>query len=296
VIKDVHPDIILSFTIKPNIYTGIMSKIRKIPVIMTITGLGSGIEDKTPLRMILLRIYRWIQHSRSAIVYQNKDIAHLFDNNKVRPQYKRLVAGSGVNITRFRYQEYHKNEQVKILYISRIMKSKGIEELATLVFFLAKQHKDVHVDIVGSMEESYEGLIKELLETGIVSYHGRLDDVRSLLQSSDVLVHPTYYEGMSNVLLEASATGRPVLASNIPGCKEIVEDRVTGLLFEPRSADSLIQAVNRFLDLPIKQREQMGRKAREKVEREFNRDEIVTIYLGLISEMTNQELFTKKEK
>ena len=279
-----QPDIILSFTIKPNIYAGLISKIRRFPIIMTITGLGSGIEDETPLRWVLLMCYRLIQHSQSAIVYQNDAIACFLDNNRVQPQYQRLVAGSGVNISRFQYQDYPKNKQLRILYISRIMKSKGIEELAALIYYLSKQNKIVHIDIVGSMEDSYQELIDNLLETGIVTYHGRLQDVRSLLQLSDVLVHPTYYEGMSNVLLEASAMGRPVLASNIPGCKEIVEDGITGFLFEARNANSLIQAVERFIHLSMSEREEMGKLARQKVVNEFDRDDIVKTYIELIKQ------------
>jgi galacturonosyltransferase len=282
IIKMTNPDLILTYTVKPNLMGGFFAKFHKIPIIMTVTGLGSGLEDHGVLKYFLLTAYRIIQSNHSVIVFQNRYIQDYFESKHIFPHRRILVNGSGVNLSNFDYLEYPNQEVLRFLYISRIMKSKGIIELSNMVQYLVKESVEFHLDIIGSMEENHHDLIELMIKSGSVHYYGHQMDIKKYLNESHVLVHPTYYEGMSNVLLEASASGRPVLASNIPGCYEIVDNGVTGLLFEPRNSQSLIDSIKKFIELPHEDKKDMGLRGREKVVKEFNRDNVVNSYIDII--------------
>jgi galacturonosyltransferase len=281
-IKKSNPDIILSFTIKPNLYSGLIAKFKRIPIVMTITGLGTGIEELSPLRPLLLTAYRFVQSKHSIVVFQNSSIQFLFKKKKIKPSKQILVQGSGINLDRFTYQQFPQNEEIRFLFIGRILKNKGIEELAEAYRELIIKYPKVHLDIVGLMEGPYESLMEQLVSTGLVTYHGYQADVRSYIKNAHAIVHPTYYEGMSNVLLEASAMGRPVLASNVPGCVETFEEGVTGFGFEPKNSSDLLSVLERFVKLQYSVREAMGVKAREKMIQEFNRENVTAAYLNLV--------------
>ena len=160
------------------------------------------------------------------------------------------------------------------------MKEKGIDEF----LYNAKRFGNcAEFDIIGYCEEAYQEKVDALAEEGLVRFHGFREDVNTFYKDADGVIIASYHEGMSNVLLEAAATGRPVLATNIPGCKEAVEDNVTGFLFAPRSEKALEETIEQFLALPVHRREEMGKAARRKMELEYDRSQVVNAYMEEIN-------------
>ena len=282
-LKKEEPNVILSFTIKPNLYAGLLAKWMRIPIVITVTGMGYAIEETSLLRRFVFFLYRQVQYRNAFMVYQNESIKDYFEKMGVKATHSFLVHGSGVNIEMFNYQPYPVEKQgIRFVYISRLLKSKGIDELAKAMNILIQQHANIYLDIVGPIEGPYEDLVNQLVSTGVVTYHGYQEDVRLFISNAHAIVHPTYYEGMSNVLLEASAIGRPILASNVPGCIEIFEEGLTGFGFEPKDLKSLLHAMENFISLSWEESEQMGKLGRERTVKLFNRNDVVKTYMDII--------------
>ena len=186
-----------------------------------------------------------------------------------------VLRGAGVNLEAYPYVPYPSNKAVHFLYIGRIMKEKGMDELFYAAERLHKEGYSFILDLVGFYEDSYETAVRRLENEGIARFHGFKEDPRPYYAESDCVVMPSYHEGMSNVNLEASATGRPVITTYIPGCREAVDMPETGMLVRVKDEDSLYRAMKKFLALSPKRREKMGKNARAKMEREFDREAVV---------------------
>ena len=173
--------------------------------------------------------------------------------------------------------------RVVFLSILRLMKDKGIEELLEAARQIHEKHPETVFRLLGAYEEEsrarYEPLVKRLEESGALEYYGYRDDVPRFLTECHALIHPSYHEGMSNVLLEAAATARPVLASAVEGCLDTFEDGASGISFAPGNAESLARAVEAFLSLPWEKKREMGQKGRAHVEKRFDRRLVVQAYL-----------------
>lgn len=282
-IESEKPDVVLTYTIKPNVYGGMVCGRKGIPYIVTITGLGSTFQKEGIIKKIVVKMYRMGLKKAACVFFQNQQNMDIFSQNKISGKECKLVQGSGVNLEKFNLREYPKDEVTRYLFVGRIMKEKGIEEFLET----AKQlHSEkVIFEILGHCDEDYQGMIDEYASQGIVTHYGFKKDVDSFVANASALVLPTYHEGMSNVLMEASAMGRPVIASNISGCKEIFEEGITGYGCEPQSKDSLKNAICKFLELDNNERKQMGINARKKMEREFDRQKVVQAYMEKIYEV-----------
>jgi galacturonosyltransferase len=171
------------------------------------------------------------------------------------------------------------------------MKEKGIDDfLAAAKHFKQSGDKDVEFHVIGMCEENYVKILNDLHENGIIVYHGRQKDVRPFIEKASCLIHPTFYpEGMSNVILEAASTGRPVITTRRYGCMEAVDENVTGFLFEERNRQELFQAIEKFLKMSCSQQADMGAMGRKKMEKEFDRQIVVDAYLDEISKITNKD-------
>lgn len=290
IVKKIKPDIILTYTIKPNIYGGIISRKFNIPYICNITGLGTAAENKGIIQKIVLFLYKIsLKKVKCCFVQNNENLNFLKKNRIVGEKKCKLIPGSGVNLDKFKVLPYpNKNQKVKFLFISRIMKEKGIEQYIEMAKYIKQKYKETEFHILGFCEEEYKEVLYKLEEQNIVCYHGMQSDIVPFLKECSCLVHPSYYpEGMSNVLLEASASGRPVITTNRSGCKEIVEDEITGFIAEIKNSKQLIKKVERFLNMSNNQKKEMGLAARKKVEREFDRNIVVDKYLKEIGDVTN---------
>lgn len=281
--KQEKPDLVLTYTIKPNIYGGFCCRILKVPYVVTVTGLGSTFQKEGLLRKMIITMYRMGLKKAECVFFQNEENRGIFEKFQIKGKSSRLVSGSGVNLNRHRQEEYPKGESVKFLYIGRMMKEKGIMELLEAAKELHSEK--VSFELLGYCDEDLQELLDEAEKKGYVKQLGFDPQVQRYLKDCSALVLPTYHEGMSNVLMEASAAGRPVIATDISGCREIFEEGITGFGCRPGDAGDLIRALRRFLELSAEEKASMGLRAREKMEQEFDRQKVVWDYMEEIKKV-----------
>ena len=251
IINKTKPDIVLTYTIKPNVYGGIACRITKTPYLPNITGLGTAVENKGLIQKITLYLYKIALKNPECIFFQNESNRQFFIERGIIKNKSKVIPGSGVNLDQHCYEEYpNDKENIRLLFIGRIMKAKGIDELLEAARQIKVSDKNVEFHLVGFYEEGYLEELRELNDSGIIHYHGQQDDVHKFIKDSHATILPSYHEGTSNVLLESASTGRPILASNVTGCKETFDDGVSGIGFEVKSVKALISAIQQFLDLP----------------------------------------------
>ena len=267
ILKAVKPHVMLTYTIKPNIYANIANQWINVPSLATITGLGTAVGSSGLGTKFLVHLYKWAFRYVHCVFFQNKDNLQFFEGNRIRLNKTKLVPGSGVNLEQHSFEEYPADDgTIRFLFVGRIMEDKGIEELVQAAKLVKELYPMVEFHAVGFYEDDYRDRARELEGLGLVHFHGVQDDVHSYMKNCHALVLPSYHEGMANVLLEAASTGRPVLASNIPGCRETFEEDVSGLGFEPRNAEDLARALLEFIRLPYEKKIEMGRAGRLKME------------------------------
>ena len=274
-LKEHHPDMVVTYSIKPNVYAGYACRQMRIPYCVNVQGLGTAFQKKE-LREIVIRMYKTALKKAKTVYFENKGNAKVFLQEQIiRREQMCLLKGAGVNLKYYTYQKYPENDKVHFLYLGRIMKEKGMDEL----FYAAKelQRKEVPfvLDLVGFFEDEYKEKIDKLVDAGIAVFHGFQEDPRPYYAMADCVVLPSYHEGMSNVLLEAAATGRPVITSNIPGCKEAVDDGKSGLLCEAEDWNDLYRKMSKIARMSRIEREAMGVCGRDKMAREFDKDKVV---------------------
>lgn len=280
IINRIKPDIVLTYTIKPNVYGGIACRITKTPYIPNITGLGTSVENEGLMQKITLNLYKTALKSAKCTFFQNEPNRQFFIDRRIIKNKSKVIPGSGVNLEQHCYEEYlDDKENIRLLFIGRIMKAKGIDELLEAARQIKVSYKNAEFHLVGFCEENYSEKLRELNNSGIIHYHGQQDDVHKFIKDSHATILPSYHEGTSNVLLESASTGRPVLASNVTGCKETFDDGVSGIGFEAKSVKALIIAVQQFLDLPYENKKQMGIAGRKKMEQQYDRRIVINSYL-----------------
>lgn len=197
--------------------------------------------------------------------FQNKTNRMFFEDNKIVSSKTRLIPGSGVNIQQHKYESYPLNdEKIRFLFIGRIMKSKGIEELLEASKLVKAKYPNVQFDLIGGIEENYIEQIDKLESLDIIKYHGQQDDVHSFIKNSHATILPSYHEGLANVLLESASSGRPVLSSKVPGCVETFEEGLSGYGFESKNVESLRNAIINFINLPYDQKKKWEYLVEEK--------------------------------
>lgn len=285
-IKRLKPIAILTYTIKANIYGGIAARLCRIPQIANVTGLGDALENGGWMQKLTTILYRiGIEKARN-VFFQNNSNREVFIKYRIVGENSRLLPGSGVNLQHHTYQEYPADDvNVRFLFIGRLLKDKGIEEYFEMIKAIKSKYPNTEFQIVGRVEGEYEDRLKEMTEAGMVDFLGLQYDVRPFIGSVHCTIMPSYHEGMSNVNLESAANGRPIITSDVPGCRETVDDSRTGFLCEARSAECLTEAVERFLALPYEKKKQMGENGRRKVEKEFDRQIVVDAYLAAIEKL-----------
>jgi len=290
IIKEVKPDLVLTYTIKPNVYGGLACSVAKVPFIENITGLGTAIENGGLLQKVTLFLYKISLKKAKSVFFQNETNRNFFKDKGIVGNNARLIPGSGVNLEQHRLEVYPQNdEKIKFLFIGRIMKAKGIEELLEAIKTVKTAYPNVQFDLIGASEEDYNQRLDELHKLKLINYYGQQEDVHSFIKKSHATILPSYHEGIANVLLESAASGRPVLASKVPGCRETFNEGISGLGFEVRSVDSLVKAIIRFINLSYNQKKEMGLAGRTKMENEFDRNIVINAYLEEIKLTVEKE-------
>jgi len=282
-IKIYMPDAVLTYTIKPNVYGGLASRFAKIPYIANITGLGTAIENKGIIQNIAIKLYKIGLKKASMIFFQNQENLNFMISKGVRGHSYQLLPGSGVNINYFNYLEYPSQDILHFLFIGRVMKSKGIDYFLESAKYVNEKYPNTVFHVIGDLEEDYKDKISDYVSKSFIKYHGKTDDIRDFLKMSHATIHPSFHEGMSNVLLESAASGRPVIASNIPGCKETFVENKSGLSFILKDQESLNQTIEKFIKLPYEYKKQMGIVGRDKMVKEFRRENVVNKYIEAIN-------------
>lgn len=275
-VRQVEPDLVITYTIKPNVYGGLVCRGKKIPYAVNITGLGTAFQKRGILRALVTKLYRMALKKAKIIFFENETNRQIFLDKKIcREEKTCLLNGAGVNLERYAVAPYPMEEPVRFLFMGRVMQEKGINELFAAMERLRSEGASCCLDVLGGYEEDYADTIRRYEAQGWLRYHGYQSDVRPFIEKAHCFVLPSYHEGMANTNLECAAMGRPLITSNIPGCREAVVEGESGILCEAKSADSLYAAMERFLKLPLETRREMGLAGRQHMEAVFDKKQVV---------------------
>lgn len=275
-LKKIQPDEVITYSIKPNIYGGFACRLKNIPYCVNVQGLGTAFQKPLLTRFVVL-MYKVALKDAKVVFFENEGNAHVFQEKKIIPVEKQKVLhGAGINLDYYGYQPYQENKQIHFLFVGRIMKEKGVDELFYAAKRLKKEYKDqVIFDMVGFFEDEYEFEVKQLQKEGVIEFHGFQEEVRSYYKDSQCVVLPSYHEGMSNVLLEAASTGRALITSNIPGCREAVIDGESGYLCAVKDKEDLYRKMKQYIELSAEDRAAMGKAGRMWMKKTFDKKKVV---------------------
>ncbi len=290
IIKKYHPDVVLTYTIKPNIYGGLVCRATGTPYIVNVTGLGTELQNNSVFSRILFKLYTFSVRKAKKIYVQNCSIKERFEKHRVSENCE-VLPGSGVNLKKHCYERYpSETDGISFLFIGRVMKDKGIEELIYAADIISKRNKNVVFDLVGYYDESeYKEQIDSLIARRVMRFYPFQENIHNVIKEHHCIIHPSYHEGMSNAILEAAAVGRPVIASDISGCIEAFDDKISGISVKVKDKEDLVRGIEEFLSLTLSEREQMGIAGRRKMERFFDRKIVVDKYITEIKKLEGEK-------
>lgn len=275
-LKQEEPNLVITYTIKPNVYGGFAARIAGIPYAVNITGLGTAFQSHGMLRKVVTQMYKLGCKKAKVVFFENAENRQIFlDEHIVREQQTCLLNGAGVNLEHYQVAEYPAGDETKFLFIGRVMQEKGVDELFAAMRKLVAEGYSCSLDVVGMYEEDYKETIAQGEAEGWLRYHGYQSDVRPFIANCHCFVLPSWHEGMANTNLECAASGRPVITSNIHGCLEAVEDGISGFLCERQNVDSLYKVMKGFCELTYEERRTTGREGRKRMEETFDKRKVV---------------------
>ena len=277
-LREVNPDLVITYTIKPNIYGGMACRLAGIPYAANITGLGTAFQKTGALRSLVVTMYKLALKKAKVVFFENcENLETLVAEHIVRREQCKLLSGAGVNLEQFTPAPYPVNATpVRFLFMGRVMAEKGVDELFEAMRRLRTDGIDCTLDVLGNFEEHYEQKIRDGEAEGWLHYHGYQKDVRPFIEKCHCFVLPSWHEGMANTNLECAAMGRPVITSRIHGCMEAVVEDESGYLCEKQSADSLYQVMSSFCALDSTARSKMGKAGRRHMEAVFDKKIVVS--------------------
>ena len=282
------PNMVLTYSIKPNIYAGFACRVLKIPYCVNVQGLGTAFQNSFMASLVSI-MYKISCKGANTVFFENTGNAQVFIDRKILDKERiTVLPGAGINLDYYSYAAYPQHEETRFLYLGRIMKEKGMDEL---FYAIRKLHDEygskVKLDLVGFFEDEYREAIDQLVKEGIAIFHGFQQDPRPFYANADCIVLPSYHEGMSNVLLEAAATGRCIITSDIPGCREAVDSGRNGLTCRVKDGESLYRQMKKVMALSKERLEKIGKAGREKVKKEFKKEDVIrntidSIFWGIL--------------
>ena len=275
-IKSLKPDLVITYTIMPNLYGGIASRICRNTYAANITGLGTAFQKNGLLKMGIIKLYKFALKKAKTVFFENAGNRDFFVNQNIIEQKQScLLSGAGVNTDYYQYHHYPHNDPFIFLFMGRVMKEKGINELFDAMKILIDQGNNCILKVLGGYEEDYKNVIQKHSSEGWLYYYGYQDDVIPFIQEANCFVLPSWHEGMANTNLECASVGRPIITSNISGCKEAVIDGVSGFLCEPKNYKSLCEKMEMMINLSDDERMIMGMEGRRHMETSFDKKIVV---------------------
>ena len=286
------PDVVIHYTIKPNIFGNLAAFFNKIVSICVVTGLGYTFLNEGWTKKISNLLYRISFRVAKRIIFENKDDRALFIKDKlVKEAYSLSVNGCGVDTTYFRpVAKKRQQDKFVFLFVGRLLYDKGIVEFVTAARKVAKTNPDAEFWVVGELDAGNPSAIRKgqllnWVDQKYIYYHGTTTNIRSFLKKADAVVLPSYREGLPKVILEAMAMAKPVITTYTAGCKETVDENVNGFLVPIRDSDQLANAMQRLLALEPIDLEIMGRIGRKKAVEQFDAQLIATEYISIINRL-----------
>lgn len=297
--SEYRPDVVLTYTAKPNVYASVAARQLKIPYINNVTGFGSVLNKTGLMRTFIMGLFKFAYRGADCIMFQNSTNMRLaLEQGMVKGDH-RLIPGSGVDLIRFPLQPYpdggngSEGETVVFNYIGRVLHDKGVDDYITAAKQIKEKYPKTEFNMIGFIEPTeghYEEELRLLGEQDIVHYRGSQKDVKPFIARAHAIIHPsTYGEGMSNVLLENAASGRFLITTDNPGCRETTVDGQSGYIYPGGNVDALVEKIETFLALPNEARRQMGEAGRYHVEQNFSRGIVVGAYQEIIKKILSQK-------
>lgn len=289
--KRIRPDIILHYTIKPNVYGTLAAALLKIPVVNNVCGLGTVFLKDDLVSKVAMFLYKISFHLPRKVFFQNADDLKLFlDRNLVPANTVDLLPGSGIDLNKFSPLPFKRNDTFTFLLISRLITDKGVLEYVDAVKKLRSEGVDAHFQVLGAMDPQHKRgiqpeIINKWVRDGVVEYLGTTEDVHQFIRQADCIVLPSYREGTPRTLLEAASSSKPIIATNVPGCNNVVEDQVNGLLCRLKDADDLADKMRQMTTLDNQTLRKFGVNGRAKMEAEYDESIVINKYLRTLSEL-----------
>lgn len=274
--REIKPELVITYTIKPNVYGGMICRLLHIPYAINITGLGTAFERGGVLTELVTIMYKVACKKAKVVFFENSANRDVFIEKKIiAAEQVCLLNGAGINLEKYPVTEYPNDNVIKFLFMGRVMAEKGINELFEAMKRLVAEGADAELHVLGAYEEDYKDVIAIYEQEGWLYYHGYQKDVRPFIQASHCFVLPSWHEGMANTNLECAASGRPVITSNIPGCREAVIDGVSGYLAESKNTEDLYCKMKKLVQLSYEDRKIMGIEGRKHMEVIFDKRQVV---------------------
>lgn len=287
--RKLRPDVILHYTIKPNVYGTIAASWLNIPVINNVCGLGTVFLKNNLVSTIAILLYKWTFKIPKKVFFQNPDDLNLFLKSGLVPsQSADLLPGSGIDLNKFIPTEFQRNKTFTFLLISRLITDKGILEFIEAVKKLKASGVDAHFQILGAKDPKHQRGIKlkvidEWIASGVIEYLGTTDDVRKFIRLADCIVLPSYREGAPHTLLEAASSAKPIIATDVPGCHHVVKHNLNGFLCRLKDADDLAEKMLAMMHLDDATIRRFGENGRKKVEAEYSETLVISKYMEALS-------------
>jgi len=288
--RQLSVDLILHYTVKPNIYGTVAAKLAGIPSMNVVTGLGSGMLGGGRLAKLLIWLYRQSFRFSSAVLFENRDDRDFFiAHDIVDRSHAYYVPGAGLDTEFFDGCEKGENRPLTFLMVARLLKDKGIYEYIEVCRAIKSLYPHVECLLGGVLDHDNPSAVRQeeledWIEEGVVRYLGQTDDIKSFFSQADVIVLPSYREGLSRVLLEAGSCRKPIITTDVPGCKEVVIDGKSGYLCRPKDVQSLFEVMVKMVQ-SASHLKRMGEEGRRHIQTNFSKEIVNRIYLDVIKEV-----------